>query len=493
MAFLRKLSFGRGFALSGSTSKPRLSDGLAIWRQRYTSSRRLLWLTIAIVLATELLIFLPGLSWDRQVWLSMRSLEASIGVQSFALAPNSSRSPAAIDTLLQSSGTLAIRLVGTGVLPFIIGPIAPLPQPRLVDIRTADALSGMLHALASLVGAQAGSLRVVANSSFLLWDEIQFDIPAAQLAAELRRFASIYAGISLVIVSLSTMIVYIALRLLLVLPLRRITRSIVAFRADPSGTTPLDLNAIRIVADEEITLAGQELAAMQCSLRDALMLNARLADVGLAVVKFGHDMRNVLSPAVLTSERLASCADPAVAQSGVAVLHALDRATELLEQTLEFVRSGRTASSLSRFSLAILVDEVAEGILSEELGKMENRVGRAIEVVSRRTDLFRVLGNLIRNSTQAGANLICVECSEASDCLAIDVTDNGPGLPDQVLRTLFQPFTRSAKAGSNGIGLVIARDLMRTQEGDLTLQSTGASGTTFRLTMSMTLPALSEF
>ena len=66
---------------------------------------------------------------------------------------------------------------------------------------------------------------------------------------------------------------------------------------------------------------------------------------------------------------------------------------------------------------------------------------------------------------------------------AIEVTDDGPGLPEQVRRNLFQPFTGSTRVGGSGLGLSIARDLMRGHGGDVELGRTGKDGTTFRLTL----------
>ena len=64
----------------------------------------------------------------------------------------------------------------------------------------------------------------------------------------------------------------------------------------------------------------------------------------------------------------------------------------------------------------------------------------------------------------------------------IDVIDDGHGLPEAVRETLFRPFTRSTKPGGSGLGLAIAHDLMRANNGDMTLVSTGPNGTVFRLT-----------
>ena len=69
----------------------------------------------------------------------------------------------------------------------------------------------------------------------------------------------------------------------------------------------------------------------------------------------------------------------------------------------------------------------------------------------------------------------------AGNRVHIDVEDNGPGIPENVRARLFQPFATSARPGGSGLGLAIARDLARAHGGDVTLVSTSARGTIFRV------------
>ena len=65
----------------------------------------------------------------------------------------------------------------------------------------------------------------------------------------------------------------------------------------------------------------------------------------------------------------------------------------------------------------------------------------------------------------------------------VDVADNGPGVPQAVAAQIFRPFTTGGRAGGAGLGLAIARDLVRIHGGDITLAETSAAGTTFRFTL----------
>jgi signal transduction histidine kinase len=61
----------------------------------------------------------------------------------------------------------------------------------------------------------------------------------------------------------------------------------------------------------------------------------------------------------------------------------------------------------------------------------------------------------------------------------VRVIDNGPGLPKRTLENMFVPFAGSTRAGGAGLGLPIARELIRVQGGDLELASTSEAGASF--------------
>jgi signal transduction histidine kinase len=115
--------------------------------------------------------------------------------------------------------------------------------------------------------------------------------------------------------------------------------------------------------------------------------------------------------------------------------------------------------------------------------RLENRIDPAILVPADRIQLFRVLINLMRNAAEAGARSIRVSSQHSSPTLAIELADDGPGLPEAVRADLFRPFAGSMRRGGTGLGLAIARDLMVAHGGDIELLDTGPAGTTFRLSL----------
>ncbi len=157
---------------------------------------------------------------------------------------------------------------------------------------------------------------MVAESPFNAGLRVEVVVHERALGDTLRQFARDFAGLSLLIAGVTGGLVYLAVLVLLVRPMRRITGSIAAFRADPERTVPLDPDDVTGLRNDEIAVAGRELAAMQHELRAALWRNARLAALGTVVAKVSHDLRGILTPALLVAERLQLNPDPKVQRAG---------------------------------------------------------------------------------------------------------------------------------------------------------------------------------
>lgn len=92
------------------------------------------------------------------------------------------------------------------------------------------------------------------------------------------------------------------------------------------------------------------------------------------------------------------------------------------------------------------------------------------------------LVNLGRNAVQAGADRVRISIQAGqADRLTLTVADNGPGLAPRARENLFQPFAGSARAGGVGLGLAIAREVLRAHGGELRLVESDAAGTAFAL------------
>lgn len=96
----------------------------------------------------------------------------------------------------------------------------------------------------------------------------------------------------------------------------------------------------------------------------------------------------------------------------------------------------------------------------------------------------RVMLNLLFNAAEAvpaGTGRITVECQRVAGGADIRVTDNGAGIPADIQKSLFQPFVTHGKEKGIGLGLTVVHSIMQQHGGEVRVEQTGATGTTFAL------------
>jgi signal transduction histidine kinase len=455
---------------------------------RRSLSWRVMWFTLAAMVGVELLLFLPAMQRERQKWLDARIVAAQIAVQ--ALPDGAAPERAAREELLRLAGVLSVRLQEPDRPMVALAPVAPLLSPALLDLRAETGWARMLATLSALMrdtdpARGDRQLLVVAPSPKRPQAVMSIVLREGELDDHLKAAAAGVALHGLAVAIPTGVLVHVALLVLLVRPMRRLTQSIAAFRADPERTAPLEPPEAAPETRDEMVLAQRELAAMQRELRAALWRNARLAALGAALARVGHDLRGILSPALLSAERLQGHADPALRRVGDSIARTVERATELVRNTLDF--AGEVpAPPRERVALRDLVQEVAEEVRTRQpLLRVEVRIDAGLAAQADRDSLRRALANLIRNAAEAGARQVSVAAAAEGELAVLTLADDGPGLPEPVRARLFQPFVTAGKKGGTGLGLAITRDLVRAQGGEIGLVRSTPEGSMFRLALRM--------
>jgi len=444
---------------------------------------RVLWLTIGIILLVEMLILMPSLGRERHAWLWDRVTQAHLAAFSIGVAMKAGSHYGVDQTtqlaLLKLSDTESIQLFQPGGATLSLPGKIDHTWTTRIDLGQESMLTSMWRADLSVIGLGDQNLLVIADSPLEQEAQVQVVISGAALALHLRVYAGHIAALSVIIALVTGLLVFTALNRLLVRPMRMMTASIVGFRQDPEQAG-LDLGWLDNRRDDEISEAARELAVMQDELRAALWRNARLAAVGTAVAKISHDLRNILTSALLVADRLQAADDPVVKSAANTLIPAVERAAELVSRTVDFAREGPPAITRGNFPVRDLVDEAANVVRAGDSGLVvENLVPGSLTLALDRTQIYRVLVNLMRNAAEAGAGRINVFIEGENGMTKLVVADNGPGLPKKVQENLFRPFTGSGRRGGTGLGLAIARDLIRAHGGDLMLRKTGPAGTEF--------------
>ncbi|MGL5011181.1 MAG: sensor histidine kinase, partial [Paracoccaceae bacterium] len=212
----------------------------------------------------------------------------------------------------------------------------------------------------------------------------------------------------------------------------------------------------------------------------------RLAQLGGAVAKISHDLRNILTTAQLFADRIERSADPTVAKSAPKLVNSISRAVSLCESTLAFGKAEEGAPVLQRFQLLPVVSDVieGEGLSTEGMVTALADVPPGFTLRADPEQLYRILANLVRNAKQAleatgKPGTIEVSASEDEHAWMIRVGDTGPGLPPRARDHLFTAFQGGVRKGGTGLGLVISAELVRGHGGSLDLARSDDDGTEF--------------
>ena len=271
-------------------------------------SARLLMLTVIFVMVSEALIFAPSIARFRLNYLQGKIADAHLAILALEATPDNMVSEPLARELLGHVGAYGIVLhKPTATLMLDAG-----GAPRLdaaFDLRDAGVARLIADAVMALGQRQNRILRVLDISPKDPNIVVEVIIDEAPMRAAMLIFGRRILEMSIVISLITAALLYLALQWLLLAPLRRLTQSMVSFRADPEDEARAVLPSRR---GDEIGLAQRELAAMQETVRQALRHNARLAALGTAVAKISHDLRNILSTARLMSDSLADSEVPEV-------------------------------------------------------------------------------------------------------------------------------------------------------------------------------------
>ena len=452
----------------------------------HSLSGRFLILTSIFVLLAEVLILVPSVARFREDYLLLRLERAQIA--SLALLADEVISPDLEEELLRNAEVFNVVLRRDEARQLMLS--APMPQDvdTTFDLRDPPAAELIRDALALLLDPAPQVIRVIGNPTQQAGLLIEVTMATAPLRVAMLEYGVRILILSAVISILTAALLFLAVQRLLVLPITRVTKAMAAYAEAPE-------DARRIIAPTsaitELRQAEQALQTLQTQLTGALKQKERLAQLGGAVAKVSHDLRNMLTSAQLFVDRIEMSEDPAVRRLAPKLVNSITRAVHLCESTLAF---GKAEEPAPRLRGVLLLDVVSDVLDSERLAlgeadiSLSEDVPATLRVQADPEQLYRVIFNLVRNARQAIAQTgeageISVAAADLPDAWVIRVTDTGPGLPPKAREYLFTPFQGGARKGGSGLGLVIAQDLIRGHGGRLELEHTGPEGTGFVITL----------
>ncbi|MDX8534056.1 ATP-binding protein [Mesorhizobium sp. VK25A] len=252
-----------------------------------------------------------------------------------------------------------------------------------------------------------------------------------------------------------------------------------------------DLSLARDRLQAEIIDHRSTEAKLQVMQQELVQAN-RLATLGQVAAGVAHEINQPVATirayadnARVFLERKQS----ASAEENLGAIAALtERIGSITEELKAFARKGRTAAE--PVELRGVIEGAVVLLRSRFAGRLDALAitlpPPALKVMGNRLRLEQVLINLFQNALEAldgrGDARVEVSAAETAEGVALVVSDNGPGIPRAILKSLFTPFNTSKEKGL-GLGLVIAKEIVADYGGRIEVSSSG-QGTRFTIHLS---------
>ena len=233
---------------------------------------------------------------------------------------------------------------------------------------------------------------------------------------------------------------------------------------------------------------GQDITERE-AMRAEVAERERLASIGMMASVFAHEVGNPLNAMYLQAQLLRRRIDRPnrgpLAPKVDGLIHELQRLSKLLDEFRSFYRP--TELLLSTTDLPALLAHVRALLepLAEERGlRVEADIDANLpRLQANSAKLEQVVLNLCKNAMEAmkeRGELLCIRARAREEGVTIEVQDEGKGIPEDL--DVFAPFT-TTKAQGMGLGLAVARDIVRAHGGELSYTSELGVGTTFTLVL----------
>ena len=205
-----------------------------------------------------------------------------------------------------------------------------------------------------------------------------------------------------------------------------------------------------------------------------------------ALAAMSHDLRTPLTRLRLRTEML----DDANLRHKVQA--DLEEMQQMVDVTLDYMRGLQKSEVVRLVDMNGLILAIVDDFISAGRGTVDVQGQANTPYAGRPQALRRALSNLIDNALKYAGSVV-VRVEDSQQCLRIIVEDQGPGIPDEALHDVLEPFTRvddsrNRDTGGVGLGLTIVRDIAAIHGGTLALTNRPDGG----LAAVIDLPRLRE-
>jgi len=224
-------------------------------------------------------------------------------------------------------------------------------------------------------------------------------------------------------------------------------------------------------------------------LQEHLIQSEKLTAIGQLIAGVAHELNNPLASVLGFADFLVEAADtpPNLTEPLRVIQQEAQRAASIVKNLLTFAR--RQERDRQLLAIGTILQRTAALLKNQLLGlNVELRLGVDAglpEIEGNLNQLQQVFLNLMNNASQAiagagRAGTVTMHARPWLDGVAVDVTDDGPGIPEALHEKVFEPFfTTKPEGEGTGLGLAICQGIVKEHGGRLTLRSAPGAGATF--------------
>jgi len=200
-----------------------------------------------------------------------------------------------------------------------------------------------------------------------------------------------------------------------------------------------------------------------------------------------HDLRTPLTRMRLRAERIGDVKTRDGMLDDIAII------SDMLNGTLAYLRDGGRAEPVHLVDLSSLLQTICARF--SDVGHSVSYEGPArFAFACRAQALTRAVTNIVENGVKNGSTVTVALRGPTGDAVQIEVSDDGPGIPVELQDKVFDPFFKgdsarpSSRLGGFGLGLSIARDVVRNHGGEIVLSNRAPHGLSVRMDLKSACP-----
>ncbi len=296
--------------------------------------------------------------------------------------------------------------------------------------------------------------------SILIKDNLWLNVLLFHMRKNLTLQISLLLALVLLFISMITMCLLAISRI--ALPYENFANAVKQAASEPGAN--------KLVLSGPPLLQEAKTAMNEMQLRFANLLKDRTQ----LLAAISHDLRTPITRLKLRAESFEE--QPYYDK----VVDDLNEMEQMIQSVLAFAQDNSREESTTRLDLVALLESQVNDNQDAGFSVSFNSDVDKLAIQGRLLSLKRAFSNVINNGIKYGHE-VSVSCTVEEDHVNVTFDDKGPGIPEHELERVFEPFyrvepSRSRQTGGTGLGLVVAREVIRQHEGEITLTNLPEGG-----------------